>query len=170
MRDVLVSSKNCLVNSVRGYLRQKLRRIQSGTAATLGNRVRQRYAELGEPVPPHLDRPLETIAHLHAAARAATEDVGSWAEQNPVCVRLMTVPGVANITATRFVAAIDRVDRFPSAHKVESYLGLAPQVSAIPAVGIARHSMLCVVKGRVLEEEYCSHGRLPCRLGHTRPE
>jgi transposase len=126
MRDVLVASKTCLVNSVRGYLRQKLKRIPSGTAATLGKRVRQRYAELGEAVPPHLDRQLETIAHLHAAAKAATEEVGSWAEQNPVCVRLMTVPGVANITATRFVAAIDRIDRFTSAHQVESYLGLAP--------------------------------------------
>ncbi len=126
MRDVLVSSKTCLVNSVRGYLRQKLKRIPSGTAATLGARVRTRYAELGEPVPPHLNRQLETIAHLHSAAKAATEDVGAWAESNPVCVRLMTVPGVAKITATRFVAAIDRIDRFASAHQLESYLGLAP--------------------------------------------
>jgi transposase len=126
MRDVLVSSKTCLVNSVRGYLRQKLKRLPGGTAATLGARVRKRYGELGEPVPQHLDRQLDAIAYLHAAAKAATLEVGARAEQNPVCVRLMTVPGVAKITATRFVAAIDRVGRFTSAHQVESYLGLTP--------------------------------------------
>lgn len=126
MRDVLVSSKTALVNSVRGYLRQKLKRLPGGTAATLGARVRKRYTEMGESVPAHLERQLEAIGYLHAAAKAATQDVGAWAEQNPVCVRLMTVPGVAKVTATRFVAAIDRVDRFTSAHQVESYLGLTP--------------------------------------------
>lgn len=38
----------------------------------------------------------------------------------------MTTPGVGPITAIRFVAALDRVDRFPDAHQVESYLGLVP--------------------------------------------
>jgi transposase len=38
----------------------------------------------------------------------------------------MTVPGVGPSTALRFVAALDVVARFASAHKVESYLGLSP--------------------------------------------
>ncbi len=126
MRDVLVSSKTGLVNSVRGYLRQNLKKLPGCTAATLGARVRKRYAEMGEPVPRHLERQLDALAYLHRAVETATLDVSEWAEQNPLCVRLMTVPGVAKVTATRFVAAIDRVDRFASAHQVESYLGLAP--------------------------------------------
>ena len=40
--------------------------------------------------------------------------------------RLMTVPGVGPVTAARFVAAIDQVDRFPDASSVASYVGLIP--------------------------------------------
>jgi transposase len=38
----------------------------------------------------------------------------------------MSVPGIGPVTSMRFVAAIDDVSRFPSAHAVESYLGLTP--------------------------------------------
>jgi hypothetical protein len=39
---------------------------------------------------------------------------------------MMSVPGVGPATAVRFVAAIDDVSRFPTAHEVQSYLGLTP--------------------------------------------
>jgi transposase len=38
----------------------------------------------------------------------------------------MSVPGVGPVTAIRFVAAIDDVQRFGGAHAVQSYLGLVP--------------------------------------------
>jgi transposase len=38
----------------------------------------------------------------------------------------MTVPGVGPITAVRFVATLDDVTRFSTAHDVQSYLGLTP--------------------------------------------
>ena len=40
--------------------------------------------------------------------------------------RLMTVLGVGPVTVAPFVAAVDRVDRFPDASSVASYLGLIP--------------------------------------------
>jgi transposase len=42
----------------------------------------------------------------------------------------MTVPGIGPSSAVRFVAAIDEISRFESAHKVESYLGLVPGESS----------------------------------------
>ncbi len=38
----------------------------------------------------------------------------------------MSVPGVGPVTAVRFLAAIDDVTRFRSAHAVQSYVGLTP--------------------------------------------
>jgi transposase len=38
----------------------------------------------------------------------------------------MTVPGVGPVTAMRFVAAVDQVERFPNSHALESYVGLVP--------------------------------------------
>lgn len=43
---------------------------------------------------------------------------------------LLSVPGIGAITAIRFAAALDRVDRFADAHKVESYIGLVPGESS----------------------------------------
>jgi len=38
----------------------------------------------------------------------------------------MSIPGVGPVTSLRFVAALDRIDRFPNAHAVQRYLGLVP--------------------------------------------
>jgi transposase len=58
--------------------------------------------------------------------RAADQQVKMIARSNPVCTRLMTVPGVGPVTAVSFVAAIDDPTRFAHAHLVASYLGLTP--------------------------------------------
>src|SRR4051812_595051 len=39
---------------------------------------------------------------------------------------LMTVPGVGPVTAVRFVAAVDRIGRLPTAARLAAYLGLIP--------------------------------------------
>src|SRR5262249_26759797 len=58
--------------------------------------------------------------------KEADAQVRKIAKEHPVCRRLMTVPGVGPVTAVRFLAAIDRCERFVSAHAVEAYLGLTP--------------------------------------------
>lgn len=127
MRDALVSCRTKVVNSVRGYLRRALKRMPSKrTAATLPKRVRQRFTELGLTLPAHVERQLKTIEQLNETLKQATQDVTAWAVANPICVRLMTAPGVGALTALRFVAAVDQVERFPDAHQLEAYLGLTP--------------------------------------------
>jgi len=49
------------------------------------------------------------------------------AEHDPVCRRLMTVPGVGPITALSFRAAVDDPMRFPSSRSVAAYFGLTPR-------------------------------------------
>ena len=128
MRDALVSCRTKVVNSVRGYLRRVLKRspATTGSLSTLPRKVRQRFMEAGVVVPSYLERQLTTVEHLNAAIKEATQEVTTWAESNPVCVRLMTAPGVGAVTSLRFVAAIDQVERFSDAHQLEAYLGLTP--------------------------------------------
>ena len=40
--------------------------------------------------------------------------------------RLATAPGIGPVTATAFVATLDDITRFATAHQVEAYLGLVP--------------------------------------------
>jgi transposase len=86
----------------------------------------KRAKETGAALPRYVERQLETIEYLTKQIAEADKELAKQAKGSPTCVRLMTVPGVGPLTAVRFVAALDKISRFPSAHKVESYLGLVP--------------------------------------------
>ena len=54
--------------------------------------------------------------------------IAGQALTNDAILRLMTVPGVSVITASKFVAAIGDIRRFHSARQLVGYLGLDPKV------------------------------------------
>lgn len=122
MRDALVRSRTQVSNCVRGWLRTQGVRLASGSFPTFAARVRAQLPS----VPPHVARQLEMVEALTHAITAAERDLARQAKADPTCRRLMTAPGVGPNTALRFVAALDAIDRFPTAHKVEAYLGLVP--------------------------------------------
>ena len=71
---------------------------------------------------------------LLAARRALQEQlavldrrVRDAARADPVCRRLMTVPGVGAIVAMTFRAAVDRPERFRSSRQVGACFGLTPR-------------------------------------------
>lgn len=121
MRDALVGSRTKLVNNVRGWLRGQGIRVRSGTPASFARRVREL-----QQVPSYVESQLVVIDSLCDQIKLASKQVEKLASEDPVCTRLMTTPGIGPITVVRFVSALDRIDRFPSAHQVESYIGLVP--------------------------------------------
>jgi transposase len=66
------------------------------------------------------------IDALTAQIDDADKELKALAKADSTCKRMMSVPGVGPVTAVRFVAALDAVERFESAHKVQAYLGLTP--------------------------------------------
>jgi transposase len=127
MRDALVASRTKVINTVRGWLRGQGRRPRAGSTSTFTERVR---LLLGEELPGHVERQLRVVDALSKEIDEADAEVEKQAKADETCVRLMTVPGVGAVTAIRFVAALDDVGRFESAHQVESYLGLVPGESS----------------------------------------
>jgi transposase len=123
MRDGLVSARTQLINNVRGWMRQSLMRIRSGSAETFPTRVREAH---DGPLPSYVQRQLTCIEVLSEQIDDADKELAQSAKHDPTCPRLMTVPGVGPVTAVRFVAALDRVDRFASVAQLQSYLGLTP--------------------------------------------
>ncbi len=72
--------------------------------------------------------PLRTILEpLNREITAADERLAAVAAADPVVARLRTAPGIGPVTAVAFVATLDAVTRFASAHHVEAYLGLTPR-------------------------------------------
>jgi transposase len=125
-RDVLVATQRNLSNNVRGWMRTQLWRIRGCRPKTLPDRLRAHAASLERALPEHVERQLQTLALVTEQLEAANRQVRRVALANPVCQRLMTVPGVGPVTSLRFVAAVDEPSRFPSAHRIQSYVGLTP--------------------------------------------
>lgn len=125
-REVLVEVRTKTVNCVRGWMRTQLWRLRSGALTTFPDRVRAHVQAQATPLPEHIERLLATTDTLNEQIKAADRQLLQLAKAHPVCRLLMTMPGVGPVTAVRFVAAIDRVERFRGAHALQSYLGLTP--------------------------------------------
>ena len=54
-------------------------------------------------------------------------DIRRLARSSEACRRLMTIPGVGQLTTLAFVATIDGPDRFRTSRDVGPYLGLVPR-------------------------------------------
>jgi transposase len=77
-------------------------------------------------LPDFIEQVLFVIEAQNMQIAIADKQLKELANQDPVCQRLMSMPGVGPVTAIRFMAALDDVTRFPNAHAVECYLGLVP--------------------------------------------
>ena len=123
MRHALVRSRTMLINTVRGWLRGQAIGIRK-SAEAFTQRVRESFGAML--LPSYVERQLSMIDELSKQIEAADQELAKLAKTSAVCPRLMSVPGVGPITALQFVAVIDELARFDSAHRVEAYLGLTP--------------------------------------------
>jgi transposase len=124
VRDALVRTRTRYVALVKALVRRDGLRVPSGEV----ERVPARVAALA--LPPALAGEvaplLAMLGALNAQVAAADGRVGALAAADPAVRRLATAPGVGPITAAAFVATVDDVSRFASAHQLEAYLGLVP--------------------------------------------
>jgi len=66
-------------------------------------------------------------AAVLAAVAAIDGDIRQLVRASEACRRLMTIPGVGQLTALAFTAAIDDPDRFRRSRDIGAYLGLVPR-------------------------------------------
>lgn len=125
-REAMIRSRTMLINNARGWLRTQLIRLGPGATASFPGRLRKHAEANKVQLPEHVTRLLEAIDVLNIQVKEADKQLTKISGDDPVCRRLMTTPGVGSVIAVRFVAAIDDVKRFKSAHAVQSYLGLTP--------------------------------------------
>jgi transposase len=127
MREALVDVRTKLVNTARSWLRTNgVGVLAGGTPPTFPGRYRRHVEKKGKALPSYVERVLQAIDELNPRIAEADKELQATAEKDPTCKLLMTAPGVGPVTAVRFAAAIDEVERFGDAHGVESYLGLIP--------------------------------------------
>lgn len=129
IRAQLITARNSMANQMRGLL--KLFGLRLGAVRTPGRRA-DRLAALYrqrpdlQPLFAPLVASMEAIEkQLHASNRLLEERAAA----DPVCTRLMSVPGVGPITSLTFTASVEDPQRFARSEDVGAYAGLAPRRS-----------------------------------------
>lgn len=129
IRAQLITARVAMGNQLRGLL--KLFGLRLGAAHTPGKR-RERLVALYQQRPdlePLFAPLVASIEVIEDQLRASNRLLESRAADDPVCSRLMTVPGVGPITALTFTASVEDPHRFARSEDVGAYAGLAPRRS-----------------------------------------
>jgi transposase len=125
VRDSLVRSRTRYINLLRAQLRQHGLRLPSGEAEQVLPRLAR--VALPPPLAATVAPLVALLAPLQQELAAADVRVAALAASDPAVRHLDQVPGIGPVTAAAFVATLDDVTRFQSAHQVEAYLGLVPR-------------------------------------------
>ena len=122
----LITACNAKANQMLRLV--KLFGLRLGTARTPGRRagrlaaLYQQRPDLQPLFAPFVASMEAIEKQLHASNRLLEERAAA----DPVCTRLMTVPGVGPITSLIFTASIEDPRRFARSDDVGAYAGLAP--------------------------------------------
>ena len=66
------------------------------------------------------------FAPLNTQIAVADARLAAFVDEDPIATSLTTAPGVGPVTASAFVATMDDLTRFRTAHELEAYLGVIP--------------------------------------------
>lgn len=129
IREQLVSSRNAMASQLRGML--KLFGLRLGKVTTPAKR-RERLAALFSQRPdlePVFAGLIASIEALDAQIARSLKLLEQRAAADPVCTRLMSVPGVGPVTALTFTSSIEDPARFRRSSDAGAYAGLVPRRS-----------------------------------------
>lgn len=132
-RRTLTAARKAAVRAVTAneqVIRGLLRPLGLKIGATTRVRFEARVRELVE-TDPVLLAILEPLLRTHESLRESLADLHRLVlravRSDPVCRRLMTMPGVGPVTALTYRATIDDPKRFRRSRSVGAYLGLTPR-------------------------------------------
>ena len=125
-RKAAVRSLTANEQVIRGLLRPLGLKIGAVTRVRFEDRVRQLVGsdrslmQIVEPLLKAHKSLRESLADLHRLVLRAVR-------ADPICRRLMTMPGIGPVTALTYKATIDDPTRFRRSRSVGAYLGLTPR-------------------------------------------
>jgi transposase len=124
VRDTLVRTRTRCVAVAKTLVRRDGLRVPGSESERVASRIAALplSAELAQEL-----RPLFAVmGPLNEQIAAADRRVTQRMETDPVVALLATAPSIGPLTASAFVATIDDIGRFRSAHELEAFLGLVP--------------------------------------------
>lgn len=126
-RKQIVSVRMDLENHIRGTLKTFGIKLGTVTRVNFAATVKAAIAHEDALVKDTMLALLKARDELAAQERTLDKQCTGIARKDPVCKRLMTVPGIGIITALAFKAEIDDPARFQCSRDVGVHLGLTPR-------------------------------------------
>jgi len=130
LRSLWVRQRTATVNQMRALLLEQGLVIAQGIGS-----FRRQWPRILEDAENGLSPRLRALVHqlgeqmreLDARIQALTEELTACAQSEPVCQRLLTVPGIGPLTATAIVAAVGNGQGFRRGRHFAAWLGLVPR-------------------------------------------
>jgi transposase len=124
VRDALVRTRTRYIALAKALVRRDGLRVPTSASAWVPTRITER--DLSPTLTTALAPLIAAFAPLNAQIAVADARIAAFAKDDPIATRLTTAPGVGPVTASAFVATIDDITRFRTAHELEAYLGVIP--------------------------------------------
>lgn len=123
----LLKARKSIAVSIKSWLRARLVRLTGrASSKAFSEAVRKVALEHPDGLPRPVEMLLETFEHLCEQVDKLDEQIEALTDSDPVCQRLMTVPGVGPQVSLAFSTHLDVHERFGSADELASYLALIP--------------------------------------------
>jgi transposase len=130
-RATLLKARAAISTSVKCWLRGRLVTLRGrASSKVFSNAVRTVSLEQCDGLPSSIELMLQTFDHLTDQIERIDEEISTITQQDVVCQRLMSVPGVGPQIALAFTTHVDDPLRFGSADHLASYLALVPGESS----------------------------------------
>lgn len=125
-RNLLLGKLQDIENSVRGSLKVFGLKLGHATKHSLEARVRELIE--GHPVLTAITEPMLRVRRVLMDEFVSLDRMArKLARKDPVCRRLMTVPGVGVIVALTYRTGVDIPERFTRSRDVGAHFGLTPR-------------------------------------------
>ena len=123
-RDALVRTRTRYIALAKALVRRDGLRVPTSSSAWVPTRIEE--LDLSPTLTTELAPLFAVFAPLNAQIGVADARIAALVQEEPIAMRLTTAPGVGPVTASAFVATIDDITRFHSAHELEAYLWVIP--------------------------------------------
>jgi transposase len=146
VRERLMKARTALINETRGLLHEYGIIVPQGAAAFRTHVLEKLATEDAKltPLSQELFRQLlEELGTLEARVATYDAQLAQVAQTHPVCQRLLTIPGLGELTATALVAAVSDATQFNNGRQCAAWLGLVPRQQSTGGkprlLGISKH-------------------------------
>jgi transposase len=130
VRDRLVGKRTAVINQLRSFMLERGIVFRQGRRHLAGQ-MPALFADERSPLSPRMQAIAQGLwrewQQLEREINDVSTEIDSVAKTDPVCRRLMAVPGVGPIVATALVAAVGDGSAFQRGRDLAAWLGLVPR-------------------------------------------